>query len=91
MRNVISRDTFNPFDANFQFRFKNYACTSGDVDQWNIDEVFLDESRSYKDTARDDVSFVYESPSLLANYQYMPWEQFTANDLKTKNVYSGKV
>ena len=74
---------FNPFDPNFQFRFKNYACTSANSDQWNIDVVYLNEFRTYNDTAGliPDVSFVYESPSLLANYQYMPWEQFTANDV----------
>ncbi|HTB32276.1 MAG TPA: hypothetical protein VK808_09645, partial [Bacteroidia bacterium] len=73
--------TINPFNSDFQFRFKNYACTSGNVDQWNIDEVYLNENRSYRDTFSCDISFVYESPSMLANYEYMPWEQFTCNDL----------
>ncbi len=73
----------NIFDHNFQFRFKNYACTSANVDQWNIDEVYLNKNRSWNDTAQYDVSFMYESPSLLANYEAMPWEQFTQNDLKT--------
>ena len=78
-----STHTINPYDGNFQFRFKNYACTSANADQWNIDEVYLNTQRSYKDTlsAHPDVTFVYESPSLLANYEYMPWEQFTDNDL----------
>lgn len=72
---------FNPFDKNFQFRFKNYACTSADADQWNIDEVYLNKHRSASDTIFNDISFVYESPRILANYEYMPWEQFTANDV----------
>ncbi len=70
------------FDPSFQFRFKNYACTSANIDQWNIDEVYLDKHRSYSDTSQNDVSFVYECPTMLANYQYMPWNQFTDNDLR---------
>jgi len=78
----LNPGTFNAFDANFQFRFKNYACTSANADQWNIDEVYLNKNRTYNDSlSHTDVSFVYESPSLLANYEYMPWEQFTANDI----------
>ncbi|HTB07623.1 MAG TPA: T9SS type A sorting domain-containing protein [Bacteroidia bacterium] len=68
----------------FQFRFINYACTSGNVDHWNIDEVYINKFRSYQDTAQHDISFVYECQSMLANYEYMPWEQFTGlGDLKT--------
>ena len=48
----------------------------------NIDEVYLDlDRRAAGDTSQHDVSFVYEAPSLLANYQNIPWEQFTQNDL----------
>jgi len=72
---------FNARDNNFQFRFKNYACTSADADQWNIDEVYLNKHRSASDSIFNDVTFVYESPRILANYEYMPWEQFTAADV----------
>lgn len=81
-----SNGRFNSFDGNFQFRFKNYACTSANADQWNIDMVSLAEHWIASDTALANTSFVYESPSLLANYEYMPWEQFTANDLRD-NMY----
>jgi hypothetical protein len=67
----------------FQFRFINYACTSGNVDHWNIDEVYLNKFRNYQDSTQKDMSFVYEAQSLLANYEYMPWEQFTGlSDLR---------
>ncbi len=78
---TINHVHFNAFRKDFQFRFKNYACTSANVDQWNIDQVYMNKNRFYFDTAHFDAAFVYESPSILANYQYMPWEQFTANDL----------
>ena len=48
---------FNPYDANFQFRFKNYACTSANADQWNIDDVYLNKGRTYKDTIQYEVAF----------------------------------
>jgi hypothetical protein len=66
----------------FQFRFRSYACTAGNLDHWNIDEVYLNDFRGYQDTSQQDVSFVYESPSLIRRYEFMPWEQFTANDIK---------
>lgn len=70
------------FAYNFQFRFKNYACTSGNLDHWNIDGVYLNAHRGYDDTLFKEVAFVYESPSLLTNYEAMPYNQVRANDFK---------
>ncbi|MFH1004861.1 MAG: T9SS type A sorting domain-containing protein [Bacteroidota bacterium] len=67
----------------FQFRFTNYATTSGNIDHWHIDYILLDKQRSASDTIFDDVSFVYNSRSLLKNYQAMPWEQYAYTDMKT--------
>lgn len=67
----------------FQFRFRSYSCGSGNLDHWNLDEVYLNSPRSFADTMQHDVSFVYESPSLLNNYRAMPWEQFTSGDIKS--------
>jgi hypothetical protein len=72
------------FVNGFQFRFRNYATTSGNLDHWHIDEVYMAKYRSYLDQYQYDVSFVYESPSLLQNYEFMPWEQLASiNDLKS--------
>ncbi|HXB11940.1 MAG TPA: hypothetical protein VNZ45_08150, partial [Bacteroidia bacterium] len=71
------------FISGFQFRFRNYANTSGNLDHWHIDEVYMNKFRSSLDTVQNNVSFVYESPSLLQNYEFMPWEQLAStNDLK---------
>jgi len=67
----------------FQFRFRSYACTAGNLDHWHIDEVYLNQFRSYTDTSQSDIAFVYESPSMLTNYEYEPWEQFESTDLKS--------
>ena len=66
----------------FSFRFKNYATISGNVDHWHIDYVYLNKTRTLKDTIMDDVSFVYNASSLLNNYYSMPWNQFNSSELK---------
>ncbi|MBI4930135.1 MAG: T9SS type A sorting domain-containing protein [Bacteroidetes bacterium] len=71
----------------FQFRFRNYATVSGNVDHWHIDYVYLDKNRSMTDTIFDDVAFVYNSRSLLKNYYAMPWEQYQASEMKSNLTF----
>ncbi len=66
----------------FQFRFKNYATISGNLDHWHIDYVYLNVNRKITDTFMDDVSYVYNCPSLIKTYQRMPWRQYTPADAK---------
>ncbi|HEY4785842.1 MAG TPA: hypothetical protein VIH57_07325, partial [Bacteroidales bacterium] len=69
----------------FQFRFRNIASIdssdvpgiNGDVDQWNIDYVKLDTSRSAGDSILHDIAFVQPMTSLLKTFQSMPWNQYT--------------
>ena len=70
----------------FQFRFYNRATLSGNTDHWNIDYVYLNKTRTINDTSFEDVSFVYDTPSLLINYSAMPWKQYSAVEMKT--IYS---
>ena len=69
----------------FQFRFRNYASLEGypeelsNCDFWNIDYVRLNSSRTYSDTAINDVAFVNNPGSILKKYTAMPWEQFKDN------------
>jgi len=67
----------------FQFRFRNKATVSGNVDHWHIDYVLLDKNRNMNDTVFDDVAFAYSSRSLLKNYYAMPWEQYQPSEMKT--------
>ncbi|GDX52576.1 hypothetical protein LBMAG27_16230 [Bacteroidota bacterium] len=67
------------FFNGFQFRFRNYATTSGNNDHWHIDYVRLDSSRSYSDTLIRDVAAVYTPGTILNKYQFMPWTQFRNN------------
>ncbi|TAL60341.1 MAG: T9SS type A sorting domain-containing protein [Bacteroidetes bacterium] len=67
----------------FQFRFRNKATISGNVDHWHIDYVLLDKNRNMGDTIFSDVAFAYNCRSLLKNYYAMPWRQYQASEMKT--------
>ena len=74
------------FNNGFQFRFYNYASIgnnnlpglAGNVDQWNIDYVYLNVGRSMSDTLYRDITFINNAPTLLKNFQCMPWQQYNA-------------
>lgn len=74
------------YHSDFQFRFKNYATIANEfntayksnVDQWNVDYVFLDRNRSMGDSTYRVVSFSERAPSFLKQYQVMPYRQYLA-------------
>ena len=80
-------DSAKFFQKGFKFRFKNYASLAnnsmpswaGNVDQWNVDYVYLNQNRNKADTVKRDVAFVEKAPSMLKNYQSMPCSQFLVN------------
>jgi len=80
-------DSVKYLKKDFQFRFINYASLASDnnpswrsnCDQWNIDYVYLDIARSYKDTVFRHVTFVERAPSMLKNYESMPYNQYSNN------------
>ncbi|MES2139916.1 MAG: T9SS type A sorting domain-containing protein [Bacteroidota bacterium] len=73
----------------FQFRFRNYATVSGNLDHWNIDYVYLNKFRTKADTIFEDVAFVYNTPSLLSTYSAMPWKHYNSTFMKT--TYSNTI
>ncbi|MCK9398492.1 MAG: T9SS type A sorting domain-containing protein [Bacteroidales bacterium] len=80
-------DSVKYFRKDFQFRFINIASLASDFnaswrsncDQWNVDYVYLNMGRSYKDTVYRDVTFAERAPSLLKNYESMPFSQYVNN------------
>lgn len=72
----------------FQFRFKNYATLSGNVDHWHVDYIILDEGRSRNDTAIDDICISQRPPSILEEYYTVPWTHFSSlnNPYKSNNI-----
>lgn len=80
------RDSLKYYRNNFQFRFINYASLAGEIpswksncDQWNIDYIYLNTGRSYKDTVFRDVTFAERAPSMLKRYEAMPYRQYMDN------------
>ncbi len=82
------------FNDSFQFRFRNYASIANDiipswrsnVDQWNVDYVYLNDNRSKDDTAYRVLGFSNRAPSFLQSYQVMPYRQYRSdatNSLRT--------
>lgn len=65
----------------FQFRFRNYATTSGSFDHWHIDYVYLINNQKYLKDFRD-YTFVYNHPSLIKTYQVMPFRQYIQANAK---------
>ncbi len=62
----------------FQFRFKNYATLSGNLDHWHVDYILLDEGRSRNDTAIDDICISDRPGSILKDYYTVPWTHFSS-------------
>jgi hypothetical protein len=75
------------FKKKFRMQFYNYVslATSGEPSwqsnccQWNIDQVYLNYGRNLHDTIHQEIRFVERPPSLLKNYQSMPYTQFSNN------------
>lgn len=72
---MIPVDTSFQNDA-FQFRFKNYATLSGNVDHWNLDYVYLNDNRNHADTALNDVALTRNFYNMLNEFTAMPYTHY---------------
>jgi hypothetical protein len=80
-------DSIKYFRKDFQFRFINFASLASEnnpswrsnCDHWNIDYVYLNTGRSYKDTVYRHVTFAERAPSMLKKYESMPYNQYVNN------------
>jgi hypothetical protein len=92
--NVFFKQTMIPitdsllyFKNGFRFRFYNYASLAnnslpswaGNVDQWNLDYVYLNKGRNMADSVYKDITFTEPATSVLKNYTSMPWSQFNVS------------
>lgn len=79
------KDSVKYFRNDFFFRFYNYASLAeyqsekSNCDEWNVDFVYLNIGRSLQDTIYRNIGFVERSPSILRNYESMPYDQYIAN------------
>jgi hypothetical protein len=65
----------------FQFRYKNWATLSGNVDHWNLDYIYLNDNRNYADTALYDVSFITNHYNMLNEFTSMPWSHYLTDTI----------
>jgi hypothetical protein len=83
------------FRPDFRFRFRNYASLpnntlpswQSNMDQWNIDYVYLNHNRFRLDTTYPDISFVNPGESFIKDFAAMPYRQYAAdpyNSMKTR-------
>ncbi len=78
-------DSAEFYRKDFFFRFYNYASLANipawrsNGDQWNIDYVYLNIGRSAADTFYRDIGFVERSPSMLGEFEMMPYDQYVKN------------
>ena len=79
-------DSLKFLKDSFQFRFRNKATTSGNYDHWHIDYVYLNKNRSkLADTTYNDLTFASVPSTFLQNYSAMPYQQYKAAEMATKN------
>ena len=64
------------FQNGFQFRFRSYGALTGSLDHWNLDYVYLNESRSLADTSMNDWAFTQTPLSMLDQFTAMPWKHY---------------
>jgi hypothetical protein len=77
-------DSARYYRDGFRFRFRNIASLADDFnpswrsnsDHWNIDYVYLNINRNQNDIYYRDISFAERAPSMLRDYQAMPYNQY---------------
>ncbi|NOX85562.1 MAG: T9SS type A sorting domain-containing protein [Chlorobi bacterium] len=87
VQKMIRIDSAKYFTDKFSFRFRNYASIANDiipswrsnVDQWNVDYVYLNYDRSIGDTTYRMLTFSQRAPSFLKDYEVMPYRQYKAD------------
>ncbi len=67
----------------FQFRFKNKATLSGNVDHWNLDYIYLNKNRTLND-GLEDVTFIKPAKTILNNeFTAVPWKHYSTSMMGT--------
>jgi hypothetical protein len=76
------------FYKGFQFMFFNYASIlndtyppgwRGNVDEWNVDYVYLNAGRTAADTTHRAIGFSGANPNFLKRYTEMPYRQYRSD------------
>ncbi|MHB1278213.1 MAG: T9SS type A sorting domain-containing protein [Bacteroidia bacterium] len=68
--------------SGFRFRWINYQQYIGNLKQWHLDYVYLNQGRNFSDTLFEDQAMVYLPSFPFTDYTYMPWKQLQVNFAK---------
>lgn len=74
-REVVKVDSAY-YKNGFQFRFISYGNTSGSVDHWHIDNVYMSVEAPTAHTGFQDVAYTRETGSQLKEFEAMPWSHY---------------
>lgn len=74
------------FQDGFRFRFRNWASTAGNFDNWNLDYIYLNKDRNdtLQDTISYDITFGNLPTPFLKDYSAMPIQQYNAGEMAPK-------
>lgn len=97
---VLKVDSFY-YKNGFQFRFVSYGNTSGSVDHWHIDNVYMSVEPEAAHLGFNDVAYTRETGSQLTDFEAMPWSHYyddpdyydddTRMSLRLYNSYNSSV
>lgn len=63
----------------FQFRWINYQHYLGNLKQWHLDYVYLNQGRSINNITYEDQAVIYLPDFAFTPYSYIPWKQLQKN------------
>ncbi|MDX5320146.1 MAG: T9SS type A sorting domain-containing protein, partial [Bacteroidota bacterium] len=75
---VAVKDTMY-LHGTFQFRWINYQQYLGNLKQWHVDYVYLNQGRNAQDTLIEDQAVVELPPSPFQPYTHIPWNHVQQN------------
>lgn len=75
------------FRSNFRFKFENFGSLNGELDQWHMDYVYLNQNRTHADTLFNDQSIANVAGATLSGYTRMHIEEYQAGNVFAKTPY----
>lgn len=75
------------FHANFRFKFENFGSLNGELDQWHLDYVYLNQNRTHSDTLFNDQSILNIAGPTLNGYTRMHIEEYNQGNIFVKTPF----
>lgn len=75
---TIPLDSSLYFHSAFRFKFENIGSLNGELDQWHLDYVYMDENRSPQDTTFNDQSVINIIYPPLSGYTHFNYELYNS-------------